>query len=96
MASTEPQLRVKSKGGAAPQSPLVGWVFIDRHRYDGYTVRWKRGDPVAYVLSGKQIGNHTMSNILATIRVLPAGWTDLAEIRSLGQRWAHQRWAGEA
>lgn len=77
-----------------PQSPVVGWVFIDRH--SGYTVRWKRGDPVAYVLSGNQVGNHSMSGVLGTIRVLPAGWTDLAEIRSLGLRWVHQRSTGES
>lgn len=66
-------------------------VFFDRHRHDGYTVRWKRGDSVAYVLSGNQVGEHSMSNVLDTIQVLPAGWVDLAQIRLLAQRWVRQQ-----
>ena len=31
-----------SKGGAAPSTPLTGWVFFDRHRQDGFTIRWRR------------------------------------------------------
>ena len=46
--------------------------------------------PVAYVLSGKKLGDHGMADVLGTIPVLPAGWTDLAEIRLLGQRWVRQ------
>ncbi|MGH3792426.1 MAG: hypothetical protein ACRDRU_00575 [Pseudonocardiaceae bacterium] len=32
-------------------------------------------------------GEHGMSHVLDTIPVLPGGWTDLAEIRQLGQKW---------
>ncbi len=79
-----------NRGGAAPKAAPVGWVFLDRHRHDGYTIRWRRGDAVAYVLSGQQVGNHGMAEVLDTISVSPSGWTDLAEVRLLGQRWVRQ------
>ena len=76
-------------------TPVVGWVFFDRHRQDGFTIRWKRGDRVAYVLSGKQVGDHGMNDVLGTIPVSPAGWTDHSDIRALGRRWiAGERSAG--
>lgn len=76
-----------SKGGANPTAGIVGWAFLDRHRHDGYTIRWRRGDPVAYVLAGNQVGSHGMSDVIDTIPVLPAGWTDIGDIRQLGQKW---------
>ncbi len=77
----------RSRGGATPSTSPVGWVFLHHRRADGFTIRWRRGDRVAYVLDGQRIGDHGMADILDTIPVLPAGWTDLAEIRLLGQRW---------
>jgi hypothetical protein len=82
--------RMTPRGPASKVAP-VGWAFLDRHREDGYTVRWRRGDTVAYVLSGQQVGNHRMTEVVDTISVLPKGWTDLAEIRLLGQRWLRGR-----
>jgi hypothetical protein len=41
---------------------------------------------VAYVLSGRR-DDHGMNDLLDTIPVLPAGWTDHAEVRQLGERW---------
>jgi hypothetical protein len=32
-----------------------------------------------------------MHDVLDTIPVLPTGWTDLAEIRQLGQKWMRGR-----
>jgi hypothetical protein len=81
----------RPRGGATPSASPVGWVFLDRHREDGFTIRWRRGDRVAYVLHGQRIGDHGMADVLGTIPVLPAGWTDLAEIRLLGQRWVRGR-----
>jgi len=78
------------RGSASKVTP-VGWVFIARNREDGYTVRWRRGDAVAYVLGGQQLGNHGIVEVLDTIPVLPKGWADLAEIRLLGQRWLRGR-----
>ncbi|MGH3839131.1 MAG: hypothetical protein ACRDSF_26050 [Pseudonocardiaceae bacterium] len=82
---------MSSRGRAAPCTPVVGWVFLDRHRHDGYTIRWRRGDRVAYVLAGKQVGDYGMSEVLDTIPVSPSGWTDLTEMRLLGQRWLRAR-----
>ncbi len=80
--------RRSGRSGAAP----VGWVFLDRHRHEGVTIRWRRGEPVAYVLHGQRIGDDTTTTgVLDTIPVAPTGWTDLAEIRLLGQRWLRQR-----
>jgi hypothetical protein len=78
------------------KTALVAWVFLDHprdhSRHEGMTIRWRRRDPVAYVLHGHRIGDHTTSaGVLDTIRVAPTGWTDLAEIRLLGQRWLRQR-----
>jgi hypothetical protein len=41
---------------------------------------------VAYVLSGRR-DDHGMHDLLDAIPVLPAGWTDQAEVRQLGERW---------
>lgn len=70
-------------------SPWATWR-IDRHRHDGCTIRWRRGDPVAYVLGGKRIGDYGITEVVDTIPVSLTGWTDLAEIRLLGQRWLRQ------
>jgi hypothetical protein len=80
-----------SRGRTTPSTPLIGWVFFDCHREDGFTIRWRRGDPVAYVLSGQRVDDQAVTDVLGTIPVLPAGWTDLAEIRSLRRRWVRHR-----
>jgi hypothetical protein len=82
------------RGEAARKTPPVGWVYLARHRHDGYTIRWRRGDSVASVLAGKRIGDLGMTEVVDTIPVLPAGWTDLAEIRALAERWLSRRSAG--
>lgn len=44
-------------------------------------------DAVAYVLSEKKSDDHGMSDVTGTIPVLPAGWSDLNEIREeVGER----------
>lgn len=78
---------MSSRGRATPTTAPVGWVFLGRHRHDGFTIRWRRGDRVAYVLSAQRVGDHAMTDVLGTIPVLSVGWTDLAEIRSLWRRW---------
>lgn len=91
-AVNDVQSRPGRQGKAAPKASPVGWVFVDRHQHDGFTIRWRRGEPVAYVLHGQRIGDDTTAaGVLDTIPVAPAGWTDLAEIRLLGQRWLRQR-----
>jgi hypothetical protein len=78
-------------GGFTPSTAPTGWVFCDRRRVDGFTIRWKRGDRVAYVLGGRRVGDHGMNEVLDTIPVPPSGWADLAEIRQLGYRWVSGR-----
>jgi hypothetical protein len=80
-----------SPGGAAPRTAPVSWVYLARHRHDGYTIRWQRGDPVASALTGNRLDDHGITEVLDTIPVLPAGWTDLVEIRRLGERWLRSR-----
>lgn len=82
---------VSSRGAATRTTAVVGWVFLDRHRHDGYTIRWRRGDAVAYVLRGQQVGSHGMTEVVATVSVSPSGWTDLAEVRLTGQQWLRRR-----
>jgi len=65
------------------RSAPVGWVRLS----GGYTIRWRRGDPVAHVLRDQQLDDYGMAGVVDTIAVPPTGWTDLAEIRQLGQRW---------
>lgn len=74
-------------GGSPPRFALAGWVYLE----SGYTIRWRRGDPVAYVFRGQQMDNHGKAGALETIAVPPAGWTDLAEIRHVGLRWLQRR-----
>jgi hypothetical protein len=80
-----------SHGGCTPRTAPTGWAFLDRRRAAGFTIRWTRGDPVAYVLNGQRVGDHGMSEVLDTIPVLPVGWTDLTEVRQLGQKWMRAR-----
>ena len=82
---------MSSRGGAVPKRAPVAWVFLGRQRHDGYTIRRRRGDAVAYVLSGQQVGSHGMAEVLDTISVSPSGWTDLAEVRLVGQQWLRRR-----
>ncbi|MGH3941086.1 MAG: hypothetical protein ACRDTG_21090 [Pseudonocardiaceae bacterium] len=79
-----------NRGGAMPKTAPGGWVFLDRKRHDGITVRWRRGEPLAYVLDGKRIGDHTLAGVLDTIPAPPTGWTDLADLRLAAQRWLRQ------
>jgi hypothetical protein len=80
------------KGGFTPGAAPTGWVFLNRHRADGFTIRWRRrGDAVAYVLNGKRLFDQGMSELLGTIPVVATGWTDLAEVRTLGERWVWGR-----
>lgn len=75
-----------SRGGAAPKVAPVGWAQLEGR----YTIRWRRGDPVAYVLDARQIGDHGRAGVVGTIPVSPTGWTDLAEVRQVGRRWRGQ------
>lgn len=81
-----------SRGGAMPLNRPTGWAYL---RSGNCTIRWQRGDQLAYVLPGKQMESYPDEplrvEVLATIAVSPTGWTDLAEVRRVGQRWLRSR-----
>lgn len=78
-----------NRGGATPPRPPVCWVYLSAG--SGYTIRWERGDQVAYVFAGKQMETYPDTSVavpvLATITVSSSGWTDLAQIRLVGEQW---------
>ena len=77
-------------GGATPPRPPVGWVYLSAG--SGYTIRWERGDQVAYVFAGKQMKNHPDTPpALAAIPVSSSGWTDFTQIRLVGEQWLRTR-----
>ena len=55
------------------------------------TIRWQRGDKVAYIFEGKQLEAHPgeppMAEVLATIPVSSKGWTDMADVKLAGENW---------
>lgn len=81
-----------NRGSGDSRLRVVGWVYLDV----GYTVRWRRGDPVAHVLAGQRMDNHGTAGVVDTVPVPPSGWTDLAEVRQLGQRWWQRQRAQRA
>ena len=69
--------------------PAVAWVVVQ----DGsrvFTLRWRRGDQVAYVLAGARIG-YCGAEAVATIPVPSAGWSDLQQVRDRAQAWLTER-----
>ena len=80
---------VRRAVGASTHAAPVGWVHLRGgvHAPEGYTIRWRRGEAVAYVLAGKQLSSHAVTDVVATVGVPPHGWVDWAHIRAHGQRW---------
>lgn len=80
------------RGGAMPLNQPTVWAYL---RSGNCTIRWRRGDEVAYVFSGKRLETYPDEqlsvDLLATIAVSPRGWVDLGEIRRVGQRWLRAR-----
>ncbi len=72
-----------------PMTSPTGWVFLSS---GNCTIRWRRGDNVAYIFNGKQMETYPDESqrvdFLATIPVSFQGWTDLADIRLAGEKWA--------
>ncbi len=75
-------------GSPVPKPAPVGWVYLE----DGFTIRWRRGDTVAYVFYGEQRWADPATHpVAATIPVRVEGWTDHAHIRSVGERWVQEK-----
>jgi hypothetical protein len=56
------------KRGFTPSTAPIRWAFLGRHRADGFTLRWQRGNRVEYVLSGQRLGDYGMTEVLGAIR----------------------------
>ncbi|MGH3927934.1 MAG: hypothetical protein ACRDTT_34580 [Pseudonocardiaceae bacterium] len=79
----------KKTVGAFTHAAPMGWVHLRGgvNNPEGYTIRWRRGDPVAHVLMGKQLDSHAITDVVTTVEVPLRGWVDVAHIRAHGQRW---------
>ena len=75
-----------SRGGAMPMNSPTGWAYL---RSANCTIRWQRGDKVAYIFEGKQTEANPDNGVtvLATIPVSSTGWTDLADVKLTGENW---------
>jgi hypothetical protein len=79
-----------SRGGAMPMTSPTAWVYL---RSADCTIRWQRGDKVAYIFEGKQTEAHPDEGVgvLATIPVSSTGWTDLADVKLAGENWVKEK-----
>ncbi|MGH3547995.1 MAG: hypothetical protein ACRDQU_07745 [Pseudonocardiaceae bacterium] len=54
---------------------------------DGYTIRWRRGDAVAYVFADREASDSDrVAGAIDTIPVSKTGWTDTVEVRAVAVR----------
>jgi len=83
---------MSSRGGAAPAYHPTAWAYLPS---GDCTIRWQRGNTVAYIFEGKQLETYPDEplkvKVLATIRVLPKGWTDIAHVRRVGEAWVKDK-----
>ncbi len=79
-----------SRGGVVSSPSPTAWVYLSP---GDCTIRWQRGDSVAYIFDGKQMETYpdvplkVGIDVLATISVSSQGWTDLAEVTRVGESW---------
>ena len=77
-----------SRGTTMPMNSPAAWAYLSSGQC---TIYWRRGDTVAYIFDGKQLDAYPdeppQAEALATIPVLPRGWTDLAHVRLTGENW---------
>jgi len=77
-----------SRGGAAPAFHPTAWVYLPS---GDCTIRWQRGDKVAYIFEGRQLETYPdeapRAKVLATIPVSPKGWADFTHVRMTGEAW---------
>jgi len=77
-----------SYGAAAPAYRPTAWAYLAS---GDCTIRWQRGDKIAYVFEGKKLDTYPDQAlkvpVLDTIPVQTKGWTDLAHVRRLGEAW---------
>jgi hypothetical protein len=75
-------------GAAAPAYRPTAWAYLPS---GDCTIRWQRGDNVAYIFQGKQLETYPDQGLrvetLATIPVSPKGWADIPHVQRLGEAW---------
>jgi hypothetical protein len=81
-----------SRGGTMPMTSPTAWVYLPS---GDCTIRWQRGDKVAYIFAGKQLETYPDEplrvEVLDTIPLSSKGWTDLAHVRRTGENWVKAR-----
>jgi len=82
-------------GAAAPAYRPTAWAYLPS---GDCTIRWQRGDNVAYIFQGKQLetylpGSGTESRDPCHYPVSPKGWADIPHVQRLGEAWvkAHRQ-----
>ena len=77
-----------NRGGAMPTNSPTAWVYLPS---GDCTIRWQRGDKVAYLFEGTQLETYPDETlrvpVRATIPVSSRGWTDIAHVRLIGENW---------
>jgi len=77
-----------SRGGAAPAYHPTAWAYISS---GDCTIRWQRGDEIAYVFPGKQLETYPDEaprvKVLDTFTVAREGWDDIEHVRMVGEYW---------
>ncbi len=77
-----------SHGGALPKTAPTGWVYLPS---SNCTIRWRRGDKVAYVFDGQQMKTYPDEaprvEVVATVPVSSRGWVDANDIKLAGEHW---------
>lgn len=75
-------------GSGIPAFHPTAWVYLSS---GNCTIRWQRGDNVAYIFPGKELETYPDETprvkVLATIPVHRKGWTDLTHVRLTGENW---------
>jgi hypothetical protein len=81
-----------SRGGAMPSTSPTAWAYFNS---GDCTIRWQRGDEVAYVFEGRRLETYPDERlrveVLATIPVSSNGWSDMADVRRAGENWVKAR-----
>lgn len=82
-------MSTRRAAGVSAHAAPVAWLHLrgGAANPQGYTIRWRRGDSVAYVLVGKQLDSHAVTDVLTTVQVPSQGWIDMEHVRAHGQRW---------
>jgi hypothetical protein len=77
-----------NRGGVFPAYHPTAWIYLAS---GDCTIRWQRGDNVAYILAGEQLNTYPDEalrvTVLDTILVPSTGWTDIAQVRLVGENW---------